>query len=526
MLPLDNDIRDQILHADGNVVVSASAGTGKTYTTVKRITIDVNKISNYQTFAAITFTRKAAKEILERIGVNKSEGVIGTNDNFVLKEIIQPFMYDAYGSQFKIEIKQNFTNQDAIRSFEEGVKKIRETGFICKYRDIRKNFSFQLALDILRKSRSAQRYFKSKYFRLYIDEYQDCDVDMHNLFMFICKTLKVPLFVVGDTKQSIYGWRGAYSDGFTSLIGDEDFKDFKLWHNFRSNKVIQNYSNIFMDDVRENYQEVNFNEEVQAYRYQNEEDALNYIINWLDQDLRCSFLNFRRNDAEKWSNLLEKKGINFIYIPTSPLDFSELESEHVWISRIVACYLLEERYNEYDVFEEIPMPESFEFQKVRKILKLIGENKTEFDDFNEACLELYQYLGYSSNDKIHKEIDVLFKVVNEDKYRYYYNASKYKLTSSTIHSSKGLEYEQVIIVGNDFDLTNDNDRYLHYVAVSRPKEKLLVLIHDSNRGIQYYEELNTVVQKTKELGIDVKVSDVIRKRRHSSCSRLNLQSIQ
>src|SRR5690554_5952417 len=100
----DSATRDEILSAEGNVVISASAGTGKTYTTVKRISADMEKNLNYQTFAAITFTRKAAREIKERLGVKRGEGYVGTNDNFVLTEIIQPFMYDAYGDEFKIEI--------------------------------------------------------------------------------------------------------------------------------------------------------------------------------------------------------------------------------------------------------------------------------------------------------------------------------------------------------------------------------------------------------------------------------------
>jgi len=92
MLPVDKDIRDQILSQEGNIVISASAGTGKTYITIQRIIKDIEKNKSYQTFAAITFTRKAAKEISNRLGPQKSEGFVGTNDNFIWKEIIQPFM--------------------------------------------------------------------------------------------------------------------------------------------------------------------------------------------------------------------------------------------------------------------------------------------------------------------------------------------------------------------------------------------------------------------------------------------------
>lgn len=523
MFPVDNDIRELILNSEGNIVVSASAGTGKTFTTVKRIIQDVNRVTNYQTFAAITFTRKAAKEIQDRLGLNKGGGFTGTNDNFVLNEIIQPFMYDVYGEEYKKEIKPDFSNQSLIRGFDEGIDKIKNSGFLCKYDNNHKNFAFQLALDILKRSGSAKRYFKSKYFRLYIDEYQDSDVDMHNLFMYICDNLKVPLFVVGDIKQSIYGWRGAYSNGFKSLLARDDFSTFNLWHNFRSNELIQNYSNIFMDEARDNFQTVEFNEEVQSYRFRDEKDAVEYITKWLDIDSKCAFLNYKRDSAERWSNLLKENNINFVYIPASPLDNADLESEHVWIARLLASFLMEDRFNEYDVFSEIPLPESYEFKEIRKMLYLIKDKVGDKNEFNKVCLKFYKYLGYYNlNKKILKEILVLFEIVNDSRFIPYYNSNKYKLTASTIHSSKGLEFEQVIIIGNEYNFTNESDRFLHYVAVSRPKNRLLILIYDDARGLRYYKELERVVNKTIELGFDIKLSNIIKRRKHNSCDELTV----
>ncbi len=514
MLPIDNDIREEILNVDGNVVVSASAGTGKTHTTVMRINQDVSNLINHQTFAAITFTRKAAQEIRERVGFNE-DGFIGTNDNFVLTEIIQPFMYDVYGEEFKTDIKQNFSDDNRIESFEIGIERIRTSGYICKFDTNYKNFAFQLALDILKRSKSARRYIRAKYFRLYIDEYQDSDVDMHNLFIYICEDLKVPIFVVGDIKQSIYGWRGAHSEGFQYLIEHEEFNAFQLWHNFRSNKVIQNYSNIFMKDVRNNFQAVEFDAEVQSYRFTDQDQAVRFIAKWLDKDSRCSFLNYSNNSAEQWSEMLSEEDADFVYIPPSPLDFSNLESEHVWIARLLACYLLEDRFNEHDVFLEIPLPESFEFHKIRGHLQKISKNKNEENNFIEACLMLYSYLDYPDiNDQMLREISTLFEVVNDERYIPSYNEHLYKHTTSTIHSSKGLEYEQVIIVGNDFNFSSDNDRYLHYVAVSRPQSRLLVLIYDDVRGKNYLRELNRVVNKTADLGFNVKLQNVIKRYKH------------
>lgn len=510
MLPVDKEIRDKILTTEGNIVISASAGTGKTYTTIQRIIKDTEENRNYQTFAAITFTRKAAKEILNRLGPNKGDGFVGTNDNFIWLEIIQPFMYDVYGMDFKIEIKPDFSDENQIRTFDEGIEKIRTTQFMCKYSDTKKNFAFQLALKILMNSHSSRRYMKAKYYRIYIDEYQDSDVDMHNFFMYLCDELKIPLFIVGDSKQSIYGWRGAYSDGFNGLFTKQTFNKFELWHNFRSNKVIQNYSNIFMKSVRGHYQQTEFNDEIIAFKYSSEGEAVDYISKWIDVSKKCAFLNFSNYNSEKWSEQLNNVGIPFVYIPGSPLDYSNLESEHIWIARAIAHYTLQRRYSEYDFMDEIPMPEAYSISDIKKMLKEIKDSQSDSYLHEENCIKMYEYLGYCKDlDKIKNEIRVLYETVNDEKYIPTYNQDLYKLTAGTIHSSKGLEFEQVIINAQDYDMTRDGKLFLHYVAISRPEERLLII---AQNGImeRYKGYINNVVLKTKNLGIEIEVEKVIK----------------
>lgn len=510
MLPVDKDIRDEILSKEGNIVISASAGTGKTYTTIQRIIKDAKENTNYQTFAAITFTRKAAKEIVNRLGPNKGDGFIGTNDNYIWVEIIQPFMYDIYGKNFKIEIKPDFSDENHINDYHEGIEKIKDTQLMCKYDDNHKNFAFQLALEILENSKSARRYMKAKYYRIYIDEYQDSDVDMHRFFMYLSDELEIPLFIVGDSKQSIYGWRGAYSDGFKSLFTKENFRKYDLWHNFRSNKIIQNYSNIFMDSVRKHYQEADFSNEVIAYKFRSNSEAINYISRWIDVNKKCSFLNFSNDNARMWSRLLGDAGIPFVYVPGSPLDFSNLESEHIWIARALANYFIQQRYSEYDFGDEIPMPDAYRIKDIRSILEAIKKAQDNESIFEENCIILYDYLGYKEDlEKIKNEIDVLFDVINDDQYIPTYNQGRYKLTAGTIHSSKGLEFEQVIINARDYNFTSEDIRYLHYVAVSRPEERLLVIAQNSFMT-RYNNVIDEAIEKTRDLGITINKDNVIK----------------
>lgn len=510
MSPLDKDIRDEILTTEGSIVISASAGTGKTYTTIQRIIKDIDENNNYQTFAAVTFTRKAAKEITNRLSSNKGEGFVGTNDNFIWLEIIQPFMYDVYGMDFKKEIKPDFSDENQILTYDYGVKKIRRTQLMCKYDDKKKNFAFQLALEILKKSYSCRRYMKAKYYRIYIDEYQDSDVDMHNFFMYLNDELGIPLFVVGDSKQSIYGFRGAYSDGFTDLFTNPNFKRFELWHNFRSNKVIQNYSNIFMGSVRKHYQLTEFNDEIIAFKYSRDSEAIEYISDWIDCSEKCAFLNFSNDNAKIWSEQLNGVDIPFVYIPSSPLDYSNLESEHIWLARAIAHYSLEQRYSEYDFMDEIPMPEAYRISDVKKMLKEIKDSEYEQHIYEKNCIKLYEYLGYIEDlKKIKKEISKLYEVVNDDKYIPTYNQDLYKLTSGTIHSSKGLEFEQVIINAQDYNLTREGIEFLHYVAISRPEERLLIIARNESME-RYKRYIHNAVLKTRGLGIEVDIEKVIK----------------
>lgn len=511
MQPLDYEIREEVLNHAGNLVISASAGTGKTYTTIQRIIRDLEIHTNYQSFAVITFTRKASKEIKERLGVLRQEGFVGTNDNFVWQEIIQPFMYDAYGSKYKVDIKPDYSDENQIHTFNEGIEKIRDTQMMCKYDDNKKNFSFQLANEILKKSDSARKYMISKYFRIYIDEYQDSDIHMHNFFMYLSDELDIPLFIVGDEKQSIYGWRGAYSSGFTSLFSKDGYKKFELLHNFRSNQVIQNYSNMFMKDVRKNVRETEFNDEVILYAYRTDQEALNYINEWIDFNDNCAILSFSNSRAEQISNDLSAMGLGFVYIPATPLDDSRLESEHIWIARAIASYLYTKRYSEYDFYDEIPMPELYEIKKVKYLLNTINK-KLEKKLFIDKCKNVYYYFDYDSNtEQVDKELKALWDVITNEKFIPSYNQDEYKFTSGTIHSSKGLEYKQVIINAGDYDFSRDGIRYLHYVAVSRPEERLLVLVqNDSSIQRRYMGYINDSITEVNKIGKEISIEQIIK----------------
>ena len=234
--------------------------------------------------------------------------------------------------------------------------------------------------------------------------------------------------------------------------------------------------------------------------------AINYLKQWIDLSKDCAILIRSNDNGKQWNNLLNQNGLDFTYIYPSPLDYSDMESEHVWIARLIANYMLQNRYTEYHFVDEIPTTYPYEFRNIKVLFtKLEKDNETTFKD---TCFNIYKYFGFDNNEKIEKEITCLYDVVTDEKYIPTYNISSYPHIITTIHASKGLEFEQIVIQSKDYNLNLEEDLYLHYVAVSRPKEKLLVLIQCPEQ-LTYINSIKANIAKCNDLHIDLNINSII-----------------
>ena len=166
-------IQEKIVETPGNLIVRASAGTGKTHTMVNKIAKEIDDNHTHKVIAAITFIIKAAQEIKDRLSVDVVQHFIGTNNSFVIEEVIKPFMKDVYGADFDLDMSTDYSAK--VDTFQEAIEKIRNEGILCSYRDNKRNFIFDLAQEIVENSSACRLYLQAKYFKIYIDEYQDCD---------------------------------------------------------------------------------------------------------------------------------------------------------------------------------------------------------------------------------------------------------------------------------------------------------------------------------------------------------------
>lgn len=99
----------EAIKPQGSLVITACPGSGKTAVIAEKIRNELAELKSYQGIIAITFTRKASKELEGRCRVNGADtkcSFFGTIDSFCLSEIIYPFLNQIFdGNTVDLEPK-------------------------------------------------------------------------------------------------------------------------------------------------------------------------------------------------------------------------------------------------------------------------------------------------------------------------------------------------------------------------------------------------------------------------------------
>ena len=480
---------DIAINTAGNIVVSASAGTGKTRTMIAKICHDLLENKSHKMIASITFTIRAAQEIRDRLTLDTTQCFIGTNNSFAIEEIIKPFLNDVYGEEYDVELDTDYANHDIrLGTLANGLERIKNNHTIYSYSDNKRNFVFDLALDIIKKSEACRRYLQAKYFGIYIDEYQDCDIDMHRFFMYLCDELRITTFIVGDEKQSIYRWRGADPTLFVSVFVKAGFTHKLLTANHRSDKQIQDYSNLLFPLTRELVTQTQNTGNIIWLEATNKDWAAK-VIPLLDASKTSALLRGQKEysywtlkyGASEGATLLSQSGIEHIYIPQTPID--EITTNTAWLYTAIASFILLSSYSVYDFISDIPTEnDKVAVGKTQHILREIEQHVNEQVVFAQKVNILAKDLGYPT---MPHHIDKLFETIIDPKYAVALNPERPKHCTLTLHSSKGLEFDQVVIFIEDYahnGAINDEHINNHYVACTRAKSKLIIIDTKTNNA--------------------------------------------
>ncbi|TYR78466.1 ATP-dependent helicase [Priestia megaterium] len=468
----DQVTRDQILNEEiNNIVVSASAGCGKTTILVDKLLRTCNSIKNHQTLAAITFTIKATDELKERINSASLDKnlTICTNDSFVENQIIRPFIIDAMGEEFSQDFVVDFYKKFNLKS--EGLSLLKSNNILGSYYANNKNFKFKLGLYILRNSVAAQQFLISKYKMIFLDEYQDSDQDMHNLFMYIKDVLNIPLFIVGDSKQAIYIWRGAKENIFGEL--DDSFTKYELYHNFRSHLNITNFANLLH---KENYLDNKASGIINEIALYNTDKGFNNAVleilqkKAIDINKGITIIVNVNSAAMECRDFLKKNGFDFEFIPRTPIDDGIINS---YVLRCLMKFIINNRYSAYDFLLDLNLElNNTDIKNLEKQVKLLTPYNAEIKHVETILKEISDIINvkFSKN-----EIRKFSETLQNDSYNISFSNEDSKHKIMTVFATKGLEFDQIIVRASDYPLDGIGSLNNHYVALTRAKEKVVII---------------------------------------------------
>ena len=286
---LNPEQRAAVEQTQGPLLVLAGAGSGKTRVLTCRIAHLIDSGVPAWKILAITFTNKAAREMVERVdalsGESGKDAWVSTFHSCcarILRRDIEKLGYKRefviYDEDDRMTVIKGVAKSLELSDKEFPPKAIKATISDAKNRmltprewlkDAGDNFrnrklceayeKYEIALrgnnaldfddlliktlELLSEHPPVLQYYQDKFDYVLVDEYQDTNIAQYQ-FVRLMAGGKRNLCVVGDDDQSIYGWRGA--DIRNILEFEKDFPDcrvIKLEQNYRSTANILDAAN-------------------------------------------------------------------------------------------------------------------------------------------------------------------------------------------------------------------------------------------------------------------------------------------
>lgn len=278
--------QDAVKQTEGPVLIVAGAGSGKTRVLTHRIAYLLTQGVNPDNILAVTFTRKAAGEIKDRVKALVNQNIwIGTFHSVCLNILKIEAPKIGYTSQFSIyddydqlalvkqcmsklgikdtvikpqvaaaridrlkcdliypdDFEQHSKDDETLYQIYRLYQNHLQTNQVMDYNDL-----ICLCIKVMEQNPSVLDKYQERFRYIMIDEYQDTNHAQYRLVKLLAAKYK-NICVVGDSDQSIYGFRGADMSNFLSFEKDyENTRVFLMEQNYRSSKTILNAANALM----------------------------------------------------------------------------------------------------------------------------------------------------------------------------------------------------------------------------------------------------------------------------------------
>lgn len=579
----------EAVHETGNnSIILACPGSGKTHTLISKIVYLINRQNvDPKRIILITYTKKTSLELSARLNkmvpgiqllyIGTMHGLafrtIQTYADIKLKimdesdtlAILNDKLYldvlEQLTSSYPISLEQVLSGMKLDRCYDEVNKVLtaytaaKKEGNFVDFGDI-----MLLFIQFLRASTEQTTEFKQSYDYIFFDEYQDIN-SIQDLILKEMNTVCNNLTVVGDDAQAIYKFRGSsvkFIQEFHQTY--KDAKQFVLDVNYRSTPEIIDFCNDLISHNNDQIKRTMLPERrsnglkpyVHGFSTANEE--ANFIYRRILQNKNYSeqvILSRNNRQLDIYELLLLRHKIPYLKSKGASI----LERDHVvdfiaflyvlvnrggsqqW-RRILALFKVDEQFatrnlNEviddpvkYGLNNLVPMSHTIktaqqitrnrEYDELFTLFMRIVEpiiEKATFSKVQEDIRLLITYLAEIGS--INPFIDELFQTHDTDN----------KLFLSTIHGSKGLEWETVYLIGCSSDLMPyirhnewtkqildvEEERRLFYVGCTRARSMLFITMsYDFHRftnnlsPLIYTSSFISNMCKTKYYGINLR----------------------
>lgn len=354
--------QQKAIKEDGNILLIAGAGSGKTYTIINKIDYLIkNNIYKEGEILAISFTNKSVNDVKCKIKYNidvltfhklainilkhykinfeiaskdylsyiTTEFFKSLNNEILINEILNYYKCNNYKNflssyKFKNLIKVITTYINLFKSTNKNIndldKSFKINKFLAKYIFIVKRIydnelnSAQI-LDyndlIVKATNVLKEKYKYKY--IIIDEFQDTSFIRWMLVYKLIVLNKAKLFAVGDDYQSIYHFNGCDLNIFLNIKKFiPDIKILKLENTYRNSQELINYATAFilknkMQLEKNIHSEIHIKKPIRIIYYLNRKKALKKIIKKLKTKYK-EILILGRNNFDI-DNFLTNKNI-------------------------------------------------------------------------------------------------------------------------------------------------------------------------------------------------------------------------
>jgi ATP-dependent DNA helicase RecQ len=444
------------------IAVAAGPGSGKTRILVHKLaSLLLLEDVKHEQLLMLTFSRAATTEFKQRL-----ISLIGNAANFVEIKTFHSFCFDLLGKVGSLE-----KSGDILKKTVEKIQKGEvETSRITKT-------------------------------VLVIDEAQDMDADESMLI----KTLMqqnddMRVIAVGDDDQNIYEFRGSSSVYFEKFVKAQNTVKYELVENYRSLPNLVEFTNTWVQKISHRLKEFPIVAKqagvgkLTVIHYQSTNLITPVVDKLLDHDLSGStcVLTKTNDEALQLCGLMLKNGLKAKLIQSNE-DFSLYNLAEV-------RFFLGQLYSHADTY--LIQDELWEFAK-REL-----ERRYHKSDKLDICLSLIRDFEGSHPKKKYKSDWEVFLL--ESKLEDFHRANQETILVSTIHKVKGKEFDNVVLLLENFRAQTDADKRLLYVAMTRAKQSLTIhlnskILHGlAAQNLEWIEDLQTYFPPTlltKQLGL-------------------------